>query len=51
MRDLNSHVDSIESNLKQVDGVVEAIQRTKAAVQTVLLNNLDHAQYEELLLG
>jgi len=48
---MNNHVDSIESNMKQVEGVVEAIQRGRVAVQSVLLGTLDHAQYEEVLLG
>ena len=48
---LQGHVDSIEGNLKQVEGITDAIARSRAAVQTTLFGHLNSAQYENVVLG
>lgn len=49
--DLQGHVDSIEGNLKQVEGIAQAMAKSKAAVQVTLFGRLDSTQYEDLVLG
>lgn len=49
--DLQGHVDSIEGNLKQVEGIAQAIAKSKAAVQATLFGRLDRVLYEDLVLG
>lgn len=51
VQDLQGHVDSIASNLKQVHGITEAMARGKAAVQATLFGRLDSLQYEDVVLG
>jgi len=51
VKDLQGHVDSIEGNLRQVEGITEAIAKSKAAVQSTLFGHLDKARYEEVALG
>ena len=51
MADLGGHVDSIQGNLKQMQGISHAITKSKAAVQADLFGRLNTAQYEEVVLG
>lgn len=44
-------MDSIQGNIKQVDGITESLARTKGAVQARLFDHLDTSQYEALVLG
>ena len=44
-------MDSMQGNLKQVEGVSEAIAKSKAAVQATLFNHLDATKYEGVVLG
>ncbi|KAJ2895538.1 Kinetochore protein fta7 [Zalerion maritima] len=46
-----SHMDSIGENLKQIIGVVPAIERTRAALQGVLHERLDGESYGRVVLG
>lgn len=50
-KQIGSHMESIKGNLQQIDGVVPAIIKSKAAIQKVLLKHLDDEQYESVLLG
>lgn len=49
--DLKGHVDSIQGNLNQVQGITEAIGKSKAAVQASLFDHLDPIQYQNVVLG
>lgn len=50
-RQIGNHMESLKSNLHQVDGVVPAITKSKAALQQVLLKHLGEEQYGRVLLG
>jgi hypothetical protein len=51
VKELHGHVDSIQGNIRQVQGVAQAISKSKAAVQATLFDQLDPSQYEEVVLG
>lgn len=51
MKGIENHMDSMQGNLKQVEGVSDAITKSKAAVQATLLDHLDTSRYEEVVLG
>jgi len=46
-----NHMESIRANLGQIDGVLPAIGRSKAALQATLAKYLDREQYEQVVLG
>ncbi|CAK7221634.1 hypothetical protein SCUCBS95973_004565 [Sporothrix curviconia] len=48
---LSSHMESMKTNLQQIDAVMPAIIQSKAALQHVLHERLDPLQYERILLG
>ncbi|KAK7948706.1 uncharacterized protein PG986_009592 [Apiospora aurea] len=48
---IGNHMESMRSNLQQVEGVAPAIAESRAALKTVLMPNLDQAAYEKVLLG
>jgi len=50
-KQLASHMESMKSNLQQIDGVASAITQGKAALQEVLFKQLDAGTYEQVLLG
>ncbi|QSZ33356.1 hypothetical protein DSL72_002944 [Monilinia vaccinii-corymbosi] len=50
-KSINGHVDSIKGNLQQVEGMTEAMAKSKASVQAVLFNHLDLEQYNDVVLG
>ena len=51
VKGIEDHMDSMQGNLKQVEGVSEAIAKSKAAVQATLFDHLDTSKYEEVVLG
>ena len=48
---VGNHMESMRSNLQQVEGVAPAIAESRAALKMVLMPNLDPAAYEKVLLG
>ena len=44
-------MESMRSNLQQIDGVLPAIAKSRAALQGVLHQYLDPAQYDQAVLG
>lgn len=48
---IGNHMESMRSNLGQVEGVLPAIVKTRAALQGALCEYLDPEQYEQVLLG
>ncbi|KAK4118735.1 hypothetical protein N657DRAFT_659473 [Parathielavia appendiculata] len=48
---IGNHMDSMKSNLGQIEGVLPAIAKTRAALQGTLCEYLDPEQYEQVLLG
>lgn len=48
---IGNHMESLRSNLQQIDGVLPAIVKSRAALQGVLHQHLDPAQYEQTVLG
>jgi hypothetical protein len=48
---IGSHMESMRSNLGQIDGVVPAIARSRAALQGMLCEYLEPEQLEQVLLG
>lgn len=51
VREVEGHVDSMQSNIKQLSGIPDAISKAKAAVQVTLLGHLEDARYKDVLLG
>jgi hypothetical protein len=51
MKSISGHVGSIQGNLEQIEGIGEAMTKTKAAVQATLFNHLDREQYGDVVLG
>ncbi|CAD6442411.1 9687b910-f781-4429-b1e9-36b750e5a230 [Sclerotinia trifoliorum] len=50
-KNINGHVDSIKGNLQQVEGITEAMAKSKASVQAALFAHLDLEQYNDVVLG
>ncbi|KAF7873906.1 hypothetical protein EAF04_002578 [Stromatinia cepivora] len=50
-KNINGHVDSIKGNLQQVEGITEAMAKSKASVQAALFGHLDLEQYNDVVLG
>lgn len=48
---LTGHVDSIQGNMKQVQGITQAIVSGRAAVQAKLFSHLESGKYEDIVLG
>ncbi|KAL2185501.1 hypothetical protein L209DRAFT_766245 [Thermothelomyces heterothallicus CBS 203.75] len=48
---IGNHMESMKNNLSQIEGVLPAIARSRAALQGVLCEHLDPEQYEQVLLG
>ncbi|KAM7216860.1 CENP-Q, a CENPA-CAD centromere complex subunit domain containing protein [Rhypophila decipiens] len=48
---IGRHMNSMKSNLAQIDGVLPAINKSKASLQGVLYSHLDPELYEEVLFG
>lgn len=44
-------MESIQGNVKQVDGVDKVLAKTKGVLQARLLDHLDTEQYETVILG
>ena len=51
MSELEGHVDSIEGNIKQVQGISQAMANSKAAVKATLFDHLDNSLYDDVMLG
>ncbi|PQE27927.1 kinetochore fta7 protein [Rutstroemia sp. NJR-2017a BBW] len=51
MKSISGHVGSIQGNLEQIDGIGEAMTKTKAAVQATLFRHLDREQFDDVVLG
>jgi hypothetical protein len=48
---LSGHMDSIKTNLQQVDGLLPQMAHTKAALRRVLNQHLDQKSYQKAVLG
>jgi hypothetical protein len=44
-------VDSMQGNLNQVQGITEAMGKSRAAVQATLFEYLEGGQYQDVILG
>lgn len=44
-------MDTIQGNIKQVQGISQAMANSKAAVQATLFDYLDNSQYDNVILG
>jgi len=44
-------MESMRGNLQQIDGVVPAIAKSRAALQGLLHRHLDQGQYEQVMFG
>ncbi|ESZ92874.1 hypothetical protein SBOR_6737 [Sclerotinia borealis F-4128] len=51
VKSINGHVDSIKGNLQQIEGISEAMAKSKASVQAALFGHLDLEQYNDVILG
>ncbi|CAG8954064.1 hypothetical protein HYFRA_00009165 [Hymenoscyphus fraxineus] len=51
IREVEGHVDSLQSNIKQLEGIPDAISKAKAAVQVTLFDHLEETRYKDVLLG
>ncbi|KAK4242127.1 CENP-Q, a CENPA-CAD centromere complex subunit-domain-containing protein, partial [Achaetomium macrosporum] len=50
-RQIGNHMESMRSNLGQIENVLPAIAKSRAALQGTLCEHLDPEQYEQVLLG
>ncbi|KAK0747478.1 CENP-Q, a CENPA-CAD centromere complex subunit-domain-containing protein [Apiosordaria backusii] len=50
-KQIGNHMESMRGNLSQIDGVVPAIQKSRAALQGVLGRYLSEEAYEAVVLG
>ncbi|KAK0706371.1 CENP-Q, a CENPA-CAD centromere complex subunit-domain-containing protein [Lasiosphaeria miniovina] len=50
-KQISNHMESMKDNLQQIDGIVPAIAKSKAALQGVLQQHLDPQQYNRVVLG
>jgi hypothetical protein len=50
-KQIGSHMESLKGNLQQIDGVLPAIVKTRAALQGVLHEYLDPPQFDQAVLG
>lgn len=48
---LSGHVESMRANLAQVDGIAPRMDAGRAALRSVLLEHLDQATYDQVVLG
>ena len=48
---LGGHMDSMRNNLKQAEGIMPQLARSRAGLEDVLLSHLDEAQFEQVLFG
>ncbi|GAB1312912.1 hypothetical protein MFIFM68171_03122 [Madurella fahalii] len=48
---IGSHMESMRSNLGQIEGVLPAIAKSRAALQAALCQHLEPEQYDQVLLG
>ncbi|KXX79983.1 hypothetical protein MMYC01_202385 [Madurella mycetomatis] len=48
---IGSHMESMRSNLGQIEGVLPAIAKSRAALQAALCRHLEPEQYDQVLLG
>lgn len=48
---VGSHMESMRSNLQQIEGVSPAIAESRAALKMALMPHLDPSSYEQVLLG
>lgn len=51
VEELQSHVDSIQGNFKQVEGVLPAMDETEASIRAALFKHVDPQRYEQVVLG
>jgi hypothetical protein len=48
---IGNHMESMKSNLGQIEGVLPAVAKARAALQGTLCEYLEPEQYEQVLLG
>ncbi|KAF5875308.1 putative kinetochore protein fta7 protein [Botrytis fragariae] len=51
VKSTDGHVDSIKGNLQQIEGITDAMAKSKASVQAALFSHLDLDQYNDVVLG
>lgn len=51
MEELQNHLESMQNNFKQVEGVIPAMEQSEAAIRSALLNQLDEQRYEQVIMG
>ncbi|KAF7927230.1 hypothetical protein EAE99_005561 [Botrytis elliptica] len=51
VKSIDGHVDSIKGNLQQIEGITDAMAKSKASVQAALFSHLDLDQYNDVVLG
>ncbi|TGO66273.1 hypothetical protein BOTNAR_0064g00100 [Botryotinia narcissicola] len=51
VKSIDGHVDSIKGNLQQIEGITDAMAKSKASVQAALFTHLDLEQYNDVVLG
>lgn len=51
VEELQNHLESMQNNFKQVEGVVPSIEQGEAAIRSALLNQIDEQRYEDVIMG
>jgi hypothetical protein len=51
VEELQNHLDSMQNNYKQVEGILPAMDETEASIRAALLKHIDPQRYEQVILG
>ena len=51
MEELQNHLESMQNNFKQVEGIVPAIDKSEAVIRIALLKQIDEQRYEQVIMG
>ncbi|ELR08147.1 hypothetical protein VC83_08905 [Pseudogymnoascus destructans] len=51
MEELQNHLESMENNFKQVEGIIPAIEKSEASIRATLLTQIDEQRYEQIIMG
>ncbi|OBT82100.1 hypothetical protein VE02_09035 [Pseudogymnoascus sp. 03VT05] len=51
VEELQNHLESMQNNFKQVEGIVPAIEKSEATIRAALLKQIDEQRYEQIIMG
>jgi hypothetical protein len=48
---LSGHLDTIQGNITKVEGISQAMTKSRGALQATLFDHLESDEYEKIVLG